>query len=74
MMRNLTTFDANDAAMVSQYVFLNDVNEITFDLKMDIYTGLIWNPYNANVVVMMIWPVIALSIFMAWQFSPKAGY
>ena len=46
-------FDANDAAIVSQEVFLDDVNEITFDLKMDTYTGLAWDPNIATTVVMI---------------------
>lgn len=48
-----TAFDANDAAVVSQNVFLDDVNEITFDLKLDTYTGLAWDPNNATAVVMI---------------------
>ncbi len=47
-----TAFDANDAAVVSQDVFLDDVNEITFDLKLDTYIGL-WDPNNAIAVVMI---------------------
>jgi len=46
-------FVAGDAAIVSQDVFLDDVNEITFDLKLDTYTGLGWNPNNATAVVMI---------------------
>jgi hypothetical protein len=46
-------FDANDAAIVSQEVFLDDVNEITFDLKLDTYTGSGWDPNNATAVVMI---------------------
>jgi len=46
-------FDANEAAIVSQDVFLDDVNEITFDLKLDTYTGLAWDPNNATAVVMI---------------------
>lgn len=48
-----TAFDVNDAAMVSQNIFLDDVNEITFDLKLDTYTGLGWDPNNATAVVMI---------------------
>jgi len=48
-----TAFDANDSAMVSQDVFLDDVNEITFDLKLDTYTGLGWDPNIATAVVMI---------------------
>lgn len=46
-------FTAGEAAVVSQDVFLNDVNEITFDLKLDTYTGLGWDPNNATAVVMI---------------------
>lgn len=46
-------FDANDAAIVSQDVFLDDVNEITFDLKLNTYTGLGWDPSKATAVVMI---------------------
>jgi hypothetical protein len=45
-------FDANDTAIVSQDVFLDDVNEITFDLKLDTYFGL-WDPNIATVIVMI---------------------
>jgi len=48
-----TAFAAGDAAIVSQDVFLDDVNEITFDLKLDTYTGLGWDPNNATTVVMI---------------------
>ena len=48
-----TAFDANDAGTVSQDVFLDDVNEITFDLKLDTYSGLGWDPNNATAVVMI---------------------
>ncbi|OHB62130.1 MAG: hypothetical protein A2168_05615 [Planctomycetes bacterium RBG_13_50_24] len=47
------TFDANDAAILSQEVFLDDVNEITFDLKLGTYTGTGWDPNNATAVVMI---------------------
>jgi hypothetical protein len=48
-----TAFDANDAAIVSQDVFIDDVNEITFDLKLDTYSGLAWDPNIATVTVMI---------------------
>jgi hypothetical protein len=48
-----TAFDANDSVMVSQDIFLDDVNEITFDLKLDTYTGLGWDPNIATAVVMI---------------------
>jgi hypothetical protein len=46
-------FTAGEAAMVSQEVFLKDVNEITFDLKLDTYTGFAWDPNIATAVVMV---------------------
>jgi hypothetical protein len=46
-------FDANDAAIVSQDVFLGDVNEITFDLKLDTYTGHAWDPNIATALMMI---------------------
>lgn len=46
-------FDANDAAIISQDVVLDDVNEITFDLKMDTYSGSGWDPNIATAVVMI---------------------
>ena len=48
-----TAFAAGEAAVVSQDVFLDDVNEITFDLKLDTYTGLGWDPNNATAVVII---------------------
>ncbi|HCO94161.1 MAG TPA: hypothetical protein DIU00_09455 [Phycisphaerales bacterium] len=48
-----TAFAARDAGTVSQDVFLDDVNEITFDLKLDTYSGLGWDPNNATAVVMI---------------------
>ncbi len=48
-----TAFVAGDAATISQDVFLDDVNEITFDLKLNTYTGLGWDPNNAIVFVMI---------------------
>lgn len=46
-------FDANDAAVVSQDVFLDDVNEITFDLKLGTWSGSGWDPNIATAVVMI---------------------
>jgi hypothetical protein len=51
--RWFTAFDANDSAIVSQDVFLDDVNEITFDLKLDTYMRLAWDPNNATAVVLV---------------------
>ena len=48
-----TAFDANDAAILSQEVFLDDVNEITFNLRLNTYTGSGWDPNNATVIVMI---------------------
>jgi len=48
-----TAFDANDAAIISQDVFLDDVNEITFDLKLNTWSGLGWDPNIATAVVMI---------------------
>jgi len=48
-----TAFVAGDAGTVSQDVFLDDVNEITFDLKLSTYTGSGWDPNNATVFVMI---------------------
>ncbi len=46
-------FDANDAAIVSQDIFLDDVNEITFDLKMETYMGSVWDPNTVTAIVMI---------------------
>ena len=48
-----TPFAAGDTAKVSQQVYLADVNEIKFDLKLNTYTGLGWDPNDATAVVMM---------------------
>ena len=48
-----TAFVAGDAAVVSQDVVLKDVNEITFDLKLDTYSGLAWDPNIATAFVMI---------------------
>lgn len=47
-----TGFEANDIAMVSQEVFLTDVNEIIFDLKLQTYPN-IWDPSKRTAVVMI---------------------
>ncbi|OHB83645.1 MAG: hypothetical protein A2Z38_08350 [Planctomycetes bacterium RBG_19FT_COMBO_48_8] len=46
-------FDANDAAILSQEVFLDNVNEITFDLKLNTYTGSGWDPNNATAIMLI---------------------
>jgi len=48
-----TPFAAGDTAKVSQQISLVDVNEIKFDLKLNTYTGLGWDPNDATAVVMM---------------------
>lgn len=48
-----TAFAAGDMATVSQQVYLTDVNEIKFDLKLDTYTGLAWDSTDATAVVMI---------------------
>ena len=45
-------FEANDIAMVSQDVYLTDVNEIIFDLKLQTYPN-IWDPNKRTAVVMV---------------------
>lgn len=46
-------FTVGQTATVSQDILLDDVNEITFDLKLNTYTGLAWDPDNATAVVMI---------------------
>jgi hypothetical protein len=47
-------FEANDIAMVSQEVYLTDVNEIIFDLKLQTYPfGNMWDPAKRTVLVMI---------------------
>jgi len=46
-------FSAGDMATVSQQVYLADVNEITFDLKLDTYSGLEWDPNDVTAVVLI---------------------
>ncbi len=48
-----TGFEANDIAMVSQEVFLTDVNEIIFDLKLLTYPYDNWDPGKRTAVVMI---------------------
>lgn len=47
-----TGFEANDIAMVSQEVFLTDVNEIIFDLNLQGYPK-IWDPGKRTALVMI---------------------
>lgn len=46
-------FEANDIAMVSQEVYLTDVNEIIFDLKLQTYLFNKWDPNKRSAVVMV---------------------
>lgn len=46
-------FEANDIAMVSQEVYLTDVNEIIFDLKLQTYPFNKWDPNKRSAVVMV---------------------
>ena len=46
-------FAAGDVATVSQQVYLTDVNEIRFDVKLDTYSGFEWDPNMATAVVLI---------------------
>ena len=46
-------FEANDIAMVSQEVYLADVNEIIFDLKLQTYPFNQWDPNKRTAVVLI---------------------
>ncbi len=46
-------FAAGDMAAVSQQIYLTDVNEIKFDLKLDTYTGFGWDKDDATAVMMI---------------------
>jgi len=48
-----TTFAAGDMATVSQQVYLTDVNAITFDLRLDTYSGIAWDPNVATAVMLI---------------------
>lgn len=48
-----TTFAAGDRATVSQQMYLADVNEITFDLKLETYTGIAWDANVATAVLLI---------------------
>ncbi len=47
------TFAAGDRTTVSQQVYLTDVNEITFDLKLDTYSTLAWDANVATAVMLI---------------------
>ena len=46
-------FAAGDMAKLSQQIYLDDVNEITFDVRLNTYTGARWDPNNATVFLMI---------------------
>ena len=46
-------FDANDMATVSQQVYLTDVNQIIFDLKLETYYGDPWDPNKCTAVLLI---------------------
>ena len=48
-----TSFAAGEMATVSQQVYLMDVNEITFDLKLETYSTIAWDPNVATAVVLI---------------------
>jgi len=47
------TFDVNDMAMVSQDVYLADVNQITFDVKLETYSHIEWDPSKCTAVLLI---------------------
>lgn len=48
-----TTFAAGEMATVSQQVYLMDVNEITFDLKLETYSTIAWDANIATAVMLI---------------------
>ena len=56
----LKTFTVDQTATVSQQLVLSDVNDITFDLKLETYTGSLWDP---NVCT----PVLMIDQDVVWQ-------
>ena len=46
-------FEANDIATVSQTLYLTDVNEVIFDLKLDPYYGTAWDPAKITAVLLI---------------------
>ena len=61
-------FEANDIAMVSQEVYLTDVNEIIFDLKLQTYPN-VWDPDKRSAVVM----VDNVEVWNSDDYQPAAG-
>lgn len=47
------TFDVNDMATVSQDVYLADVNQINFDLKLETYSMTPWDPNKCTAVLLI---------------------
>jgi hypothetical protein len=47
------TFDVNDMATVSQDVYLADVNQIVFDLKLETYSMTPWDPNMCTAVLLI---------------------
>ncbi len=47
------TFDVNDMATVSQQVYLADVNQIIFDLKLETYSMTGWDPNKCTAVLLI---------------------
>ncbi|MDH4239400.1 MAG: hypothetical protein OEW48_07540 [Phycisphaerae bacterium] len=47
------TFTAGDIATVSQQVYLMDVNQIIFDLKLGTVAGYLWNPVQRSALLLI---------------------
>ena len=62
-------FEANDIAMVSQEVYLTDVNEIIFDLKLQTYPFNQWDPNKRSAVVM----VDNVEVWNSDDYAPNAN-
>ena len=56
------TFEANDMATVSQEVYLKDVNQIIFDLKLRTYAYTAWNASKIT-------PVLLIDNEVVWDMS-----
>jgi sporulation protein YlmC with PRC-barrel domain len=46
-------FEANDIVTVSQAVYLTDVNEVVFDLKLESYHGWAWDPNKVTALLLV---------------------
>lgn len=51
--QDYATFEAGDIATVFQQMYLTDVNEITFDLKLETYYGTPWDPNKCTAVLLI---------------------